>query len=66
MDQIDLVPLLERTGNTYYDFLHFTPGGAEAVGRVVAAHLMKPASAARAPSSSEPEAGEHAASGERR
>jgi hypothetical protein len=39
VDQIDLVPLLERTGNTYYDFLHFTPGGAEAVGRVVAAHL---------------------------
>ena len=58
MEQIDLLPLLERTGHTYYDFLHFTPGGAEAVGRVVAAHLVQPAPAARAPSSIEPEAGD--------
>lgn len=41
VDQIDLIPLLERSDRTYYDFLHFTPGGAEAVGRVVAAHLLK-------------------------
>ena len=47
VDQINLVPLLERTGNTYYDFLHFTPGGAEAVGRVVAAHLAATVSGER-------------------
>lgn len=65
-EQINLLPLLERSARTYYDFMHFTPAGAEVVGRVVAAHLAKPASAARAPSSSDPEAGEHAASGELR
>ena len=58
VDQIDLVPLLERSERTYYDFLHFTPGGAEAVGRVVAAHLLGSAPAARGPSSIDAEAGE--------
>ncbi len=42
VDQIDLLPLLERSGHTYYDFLHFTPQGAEEVGRAVAAHLVAP------------------------
>lgn len=39
VDQIDLLPILERSGRTFYDFLHFTPEGAAAVGHVVAARL---------------------------
>ena len=40
--QIDLIPVLERSARTYYDFLHFTPVGAEVVGRVVAELLARP------------------------
>lgn len=46
VDQIDLLPLLERSERTYYDFLHLTPAGAEAVGRVVAERLLKPVKSA--------------------
>ncbi|MCP3919962.1 MAG: hypothetical protein GY711_30910 [bacterium] len=35
-DQLDLMPVLERSFETYYDFLHFTPKGAKAVGEHVA------------------------------
>jgi lysophospholipase L1-like esterase len=40
VDQIDLIPVLERSARTYSDFLHFTPEGAEVVGRAVAARLL--------------------------
>jgi lysophospholipase L1-like esterase len=42
IDQIDLMPLLEPSARTYYDFLHFTPAGAEVVGRAVAELLVRP------------------------
>jgi lysophospholipase L1-like esterase len=48
VDQIDLMPVLEESSRTYYDFLHFTPYGAEVVGRVVAERLASPAPAAGA------------------
>ena len=42
VDQIDLMPLLEPSARTYSDFLHFTPAGAEVVGRAVAELLATP------------------------
>ena len=33
---LDLMPYLERSTDTYYDFNHFTPVGAEEVGKLVA------------------------------
>jgi lysophospholipase L1-like esterase len=36
VEQLDLMPVLERSFDTYYDFLHFTPAGARAVGRAIA------------------------------
>ncbi len=54
VDQIDLMPVLEDSSRTYYDFLHFTPSGAEVVGRVTAELLASPGpvagAAARTPS----------------
>lgn len=34
--QLDLMPVLPRNFDTYYDFLHFTPAGAQLVGKAVA------------------------------
>lgn len=45
VDQIDLLPVMERTPRMYYDFLHFTPAGAEVVGQVVAELLTRPSAA---------------------
>jgi lysophospholipase L1-like esterase len=42
VEQVDLMPELEQSARTFYDELHFTPEGAEAVGRVVAAALLAP------------------------
>lgn len=36
VEHLDLMPILPRDLATYYDFLHFTPKGAELVGRAVA------------------------------
>lgn len=36
---LDLMPHLERSFDTYYDFLHFTPKGAQRVGELVAAEI---------------------------
>ena len=35
------MPVLERSFDTYYDFLHFTPKGAEAVGNAVASAILR-------------------------
>lgn len=41
VEQLDLMPLLERDFETYYDFLHFTPKGARDVGRAIAKALAR-------------------------
>lgn len=41
-EQLDLMPWLERSPRTFYDYLHLTPQGAEAVGRAVAAVIAGP------------------------
>jgi len=42
VDQIDLMSVLDRSLETYYDFFHLTPDGAAAVARTVAAALVCP------------------------
>ena len=39
---LDLMPLLEPSLKTYYDFFHFAPAGAAAVATAVAAVLLRP------------------------
>jgi len=41
VEQIDLMPQLTRSARTFYDELHFTPEGAETVGRIVAAAVLQ-------------------------
>ena len=43
VQHIDLLPNLERSARTFYDCLHFTPEGAEIVGRLVADGIVHPA-----------------------
>jgi hypothetical protein len=45
---VDLMPLLEPSLRTFYDFWHFTPAGGDVVGKAVARALLEPAPA-RAP-----------------
>lgn len=45
VEQLDLMPVLERSFETYYDYLHFTPKGAEAVGHAVAEAILAKAPA---------------------
>jgi lysophospholipase L1-like esterase len=40
VEQLDLMPALERSLNTYYDFFHATPAGAGAVAKAVAAAVV--------------------------
>lgn len=40
VEHLDLMPLLERSLATYYDYLHFTPRGARAVGEAVAEAVL--------------------------
>lgn len=40
VERLDLMPLLEPSLRTYYDFWHFTPAGAEVVGNAVAAAVL--------------------------
>lgn len=41
VEQLDLMPRLEPSFKTYYDLLHFTPAGAEAVGQAVAEAILE-------------------------
>jgi lysophospholipase L1-like esterase len=41
IEQLDLMPTLERSLRTYYDFFHLTPAGARAVAFSVAAALLQ-------------------------
>ncbi|APR86413.1 Hypothetical protein A7982_11762 [Minicystis rosea] len=43
VQHVDLLPDLERSARTFYDCLHFTPEGAETVGRLVADAIVHPA-----------------------
>jgi len=40
-EQIELLARMERSARTFYDYLHFTPEGAEAVGRIVAEAIAR-------------------------
>jgi len=41
VEQLDLMPILERSLNTYYDWLHLAPGGARVVAAAVAAAILR-------------------------
>lgn len=41
VEQLDLMPILERSLNTYYDGFHATPAGARAVATAVAAAVLR-------------------------
>ena len=43
-EHVDLMPILDHSLSTYYDFFHFTPTGAEVVGKTVAAAILGPTS----------------------
>lgn len=48
VEHLDLMPLLEPSLKTYYDFVHFTPAGAAVVAHAVAAAILsRPVSADR-------------------
>jgi lysophospholipase L1-like esterase len=40
VEHLDLMPVLERSSRTYYDFIHFTPFGAAAVGEAIADKIL--------------------------
>jgi hypothetical protein len=42
VEQVDLMPVLERSLRTYYDCFHATPAGASAVAHAVADAIMQP------------------------
>jgi hypothetical protein len=48
IQQVDLMPLLEPSLATFYDFWHFTPAGAAVVGKAVAEAVLEPARAGSA------------------
>ena len=41
VEQIDVMPVLERSVNTYYDHFHHTPTGADAIARIVAERVLR-------------------------
>jgi len=41
VEQLDLMPILERSLDTYYDWLHLSPAGARAVAAAVAAAILR-------------------------
>lgn len=50
VEQLDLMPLLERSARTYYDFFHATPAGARVIAAAIADVVLRgPASARIAP-----------------
>lgn len=38
--EVDLMPVIEHSTRSFYDMLHFTPAGAEAIGRAVAKAIV--------------------------
>ena len=40
VEQLDLMPLLEPSLKTFYDFVHYTPAGAATVAEAVAAAIL--------------------------
>jgi hypothetical protein len=42
IQQVDLMPLLEPSLATFYDFWHFTPAGSAVIGKAVAAAVLEP------------------------
>ena len=45
VEQLDLMPMLERSLNTYYDWAHATPAGARAIATAIAAAILRQPSA---------------------
>lgn len=45
VEQLDLMPILERSLNTYYDGFHATPEGARAIATAIAAAILRQPSA---------------------
>lgn len=45
VEQVDLMPVLDRSLRTYYDCFHATPAGAAAVASAVAAAILQPSRA---------------------
>lgn len=41
VEQIDLMPILEPSVKTYYDFFHATPAGARVIAAAVAAAVLQ-------------------------
>lgn len=41
VEQVDVMPVLERSASTYYDFFHATPAGAAVIARTVAAAVLR-------------------------
>jgi hypothetical protein len=41
VEQLHLMPILERSLHTYYDFFHLTPAGAKAVATAVASTILR-------------------------
>jgi hypothetical protein len=41
VEQLDLMPLLDRSLDTYYDCFHCTPAGARAIATAVAAAVLR-------------------------
>ena len=41
VEQVDLMPILDRSLRTYYDFFHLTPGGAATAAGAVASILLR-------------------------
>lgn len=41
VEQLDLMPILERSLNTYYDWCHATPAGARAIATAIAAAILR-------------------------
>jgi hypothetical protein len=44
VEQRDLMPLLEPSAKTYYDFFHATPAGARVIADAVAAAVLRKSS----------------------
>jgi len=42
IENLDLIPILKPSLETFYDFIHFTPAGAAVIAKVIAETLLKP------------------------
>jgi hypothetical protein len=56
VEQVDLMPVVEQSARTYYDFFHATPAGARTIAAAVAAAVLHPPSRALAPAAGAPAA----------